>query len=257
MRNHANTEGSGTNGWKPLQKVAESGRAEVVKAWLKGAKIERAGQEGRIPLHVTARFGHFDLAKMLLDKGANIEALCKDEWKALHVAARFGHVDLAKMLLDKRANKEATDRNGWSPLHLATSLGHVDLKGANIKTVDMGERTPLHWAARVDLTKTLLGQGANIEAADKTGLTPLHLAAQFGHVDLAKILLNKGANTETANKDGRTPLIPASRFRRFKMVEMLRDNPSQQKRYLVPLRICSIQCSNQSNCIRCSNANPR
>lgn len=130
--------------------------------------------------------------------------------------------------------------------------GHVDLKGANIKTVDMGERTPLHWAARVDLTKTLLrvGKGANIEAADKTGLTPLHLAAQFGHVDLAKILLNKGANTETANKDGRTPLIPASRFRRFKMVEMLRDNPSQQKRYLVPL-------SNQSDCIRCSNANPR
>lgn len=179
LRNHANTEGSGTNGWKPLQKVAESGRAEVVKAWLKGAKIERAGQEGRIPLHVTARFGHFDLAKMLLDKGANIEALCKDEWKALHVAARFGHVDLAKMLLDKRANKEATDRNGWSPLHLATSLGHVDLKGANIKTVDMDERTPLHWAARVDLTKTLLGQGANIEAADKTGLTPLHLAAQI------------------------------------------------------------------------------
>jgi len=47
---------------------------------------------------------------------------------ALHVAAKYGHVDSAKLLLqDKRAVVDVTGKNGLTALHVATHYDNIDV----------------------------------------------------------------------------------------------------------------------------------
>ncbi len=87
--------------------------------------------------------------------------------------------------------------------------------GADVNIRGEYGKTPLHFAARSDLTevaKILLSNGADVNAADKKGATPLHETARLGRTETAEALLKAGADVEAENNYGRTPLYVAERW---------------------------------------------
>jgi len=126
--------------------------------------------EASTPLHLTSRYGHVDLARMLVERGADMSAQDKDGSTALHLASRYGHVDLARMLVERGADMSAQTEDGWTALHLATSHGHVDL------------------------ARMLVELSADVSAQTEDGWTALHLASRNGHVDLRRMLIEHGTN---------------------------------------------------------------
>ena len=66
-------------------------------------------KDKKTALHVAAKNGHVDVAKVLIQNGADVNAVEKDKWTALHLAARNGHVDVAKVLIQNGADVNAVE----------------------------------------------------------------------------------------------------------------------------------------------------
>ena len=52
-------------------------------------------------------YGHFELARLLLEAGADIEAKTKNGYMALHLAAQYGHLLIIDILLKYGAPPDA------------------------------------------------------------------------------------------------------------------------------------------------------
>ncbi len=123
----------------------------------------------------------------LIEAGANINAVTTVQKETpLHIAVRYGHKEVAELLLNKGANVNAVERRKWTPLHTAVKSGKVQVaellldRGANVNAVDNLDMTPLHFALkynREELVRLLLDRGANVNAVDKKGRTPLSIVA--------------------------------------------------------------------------------
>jgi ankyrin repeat protein len=63
----------------------------------------------RTALHHAAKYGHVEVAKLLLDRGAKIEAKDINDLTPLHLAASNGYLEVDKLLFDRGADIEAKD----------------------------------------------------------------------------------------------------------------------------------------------------
>lgn len=111
------------------------------------------------------------------------------------------------------------DDRGVRPLHIAAAAGDAHAvralldKGVPVDVRDAGGKTPLHWAAYLDLEASakgasivaLIERGADVNARSNGGSTPLHEAASAGNVIAVKILLKHGADPLARNVRGVTP----------------------------------------------------
>ena len=52
-------------------------------------------------------YGHFELARLLIEAGAEIESKTKYGYTALHLAAQYGHKLIIELLLERGANPNA------------------------------------------------------------------------------------------------------------------------------------------------------
>lgn len=88
--------------------------------------------------------------------------------------------------------------------------------GASVNAVDGNKSTPLHIAARrelsCELVRILLTAGAAVDAVDHRNDTALHIAATSGYVDVMRELLTAGAHVDAKNGSGKTPLLNAAIF---------------------------------------------
>ena len=64
-------------------------------------------QSGFTPLHIACVYGHFDIAKLLLEEGGDVEAKTKNGYMPLHLAAQHGHKLLIEILLIHNAPPNA------------------------------------------------------------------------------------------------------------------------------------------------------
>ena len=80
--------------------------------------------EGRHALHVSVRYGHVEIVRLLLAAGAAVDARDADSWTALHFAAEAGDTELINILLSAGASVTASDDYRYAPLHLAAREGH-------------------------------------------------------------------------------------------------------------------------------------
>lgn len=153
----------------------------------------------------------------LIEKGARINAIDHTGQTALHWAAVTGAVQAADSLLRSGADIRLADNRGYTVSHIAAQYGQVAFLyplivrwNADLDTVDVDGRSPLHWAAYkgyCDVIRLLLFCNVRIDVPDKNGCTPLHWTAIRGHGDAAQLLMHGGAKDLLSVKEvtGNTP----------------------------------------------------
>ena len=174
------------------------------------------GAEGeKVPLDLTLREGHLNVARLLIEHGADVAAQSEDGTTPLHRVSFQGHVDLAWLLIEHGADVAAQSKGGSTPLQRASFQGHVDVArllikhGADAAARSKDGMTPLHSAAfrgDMDVARLLIEHGADAAAQSEDGTTPLHSASFQAHVDLPQLLIKHGADAAAQSKDGSTPL---------------------------------------------------
>jgi len=97
-----------------------------------GVDINWQDEVGETALHVAARFGHVECAKILLDgtpeQKANTDLYEKYfDWTPTHIAAVDGHLPIIELLINAGANVNKPDSSGWNAREHAALRGHLDI----------------------------------------------------------------------------------------------------------------------------------
>jgi ankyrin repeat protein len=148
--------------------AAAVGNLAVVRNLLSAdlAAVDDRGPDGRTALHLAARFGHMEVARLLLGHGADPNAISLDEERVtpLYIAVVARHRDTASLLLALGASPNSVQRGGWTALHAAARNGDQAI-------VDMLQ------LRRADATRV-----------SDDGRTAVDLAEENGHAALAQVL---------------------------------------------------------------------
>ena len=97
-----------------------------------GVDLNYQDEQGETSLHVSARFGHDDCARILLEgnplQKANPE-LCESTyaWTPLFVACVDGNMGVVELLIDFGADLDRLDSSGWTAKEHASLRGHMKI----------------------------------------------------------------------------------------------------------------------------------
>ncbi|KAJ6005833.1 hypothetical protein N7451_003777 [Penicillium sp. IBT 35674x] len=97
-----------------------------------GVDINYQDEQGETALHVAARFGHDECARILLEgtdyQKANTElAENTYSWTPLFIASVDGNLNVAKLLIAAGADVDRFDSSGWTAKEHAALRGHLDI----------------------------------------------------------------------------------------------------------------------------------
>ncbi len=206
------------HGCTPLHCAARYGHKEVAELLIaKGADVNAKDTRGRTPIDLAMNQGRKEIAKLLASKSGDV---------SLHIAAYLGDLQRVEKFIDGGANVDANDQKGQTALHYAAKAGQIavaKLLIANGADVNAGEWTPLQEAAynSKEMVELLLAKGADIN----TGKWPaLHSALDAELFDIVELLVAKGADVNIKDGEGRTPLHIAAWYaasKNPKIVELL------------------------------------
>jgi len=175
-------------------------------------------QGGLTALHFAARQGYTESVTAMMDAGVDInQPNPGDHMTPLLIAIVNGHFDLAKMMIEKGANPSQPSANGVTPLFAVLNVYWAP------KSLYPGPKTyQQQQTGYLDLMKVLLDKGADVNArvkykvwyqaynsdfagVDESGATPFWRAAYANDVDAMKLLVAHGAdpNISTIKPAGR------------------------------------------------------
>ncbi|KAI6810896.1 GDPD-domain-containing protein [Hortaea werneckii] len=126
---HTDVEKNGAS----LSLATKSNFTKIVKLLVEaGVDVDYQDQQGETALHVAARFGFDECAQILMDtpgpSGVNVELAEKTYgWTPLFIACVDGHFEIAKLLVQKGATVSKKDHSGWTPQEHAALRGHLDI----------------------------------------------------------------------------------------------------------------------------------
>ena len=97
-----------------------------------GVNINYQDDQGETALHVAARFGHDECAKLLLEgnavQKADTELVEKTyAWSALFIACVDGNPGVVDLLIDAGADVDKLDSSGWTAREHASLRGHMGI----------------------------------------------------------------------------------------------------------------------------------
>jgi len=181
----------------------------------------------RTALHITCRYGHTSIAKLLIERKACINIRSYDpqygtphdnkaQETPLICAVIGGHVETTKLLLEKKAClKSSSDAQlvfGYAAEYGQTEVIQELIKHGigNINGTNLGDWPVLHYASRkghMAMVKLLLDNKANVNLqARNDQSTALHHAAENNHREIANILINQGAKIDILNDSSKKAL---------------------------------------------------
>ncbi|KAL8721991.1 MAG: hypothetical protein Q9225_001426 [Loekoesia sp. 1 TL-2023] len=169
--------------------IANQQRLNVVELLLQHKAVYCADNEGFMPLHLAAQYGHNQIVSLFLDQGHSIDA--RNEWGStpLHRAVRNSKVDTVQLLLHRGADPTVHDTYGCTPLHIAARRGNLDI------------------------VRRLIANGCDINAKTKDGSTPLRNTIESASDELIEYLIQKGADLFATDQYGMTCLDWLRRLR--------------------------------------------
>ncbi|KIW06584.1 hypothetical protein, variant 3 [Verruconis gallopava] len=97
-----------------------------------GVDVNYQDEQGECALHVAARFGHTECAKVLIQGSSTEKAdLNLPEkifaWTPLFIACVDGHLPIVELLIASGADLERVDSSGWTAKEHAALRGHMDI----------------------------------------------------------------------------------------------------------------------------------
>ena len=167
----------------------------------------------QLKLQQAAQNGNKDVVINLLSTGMlNIDCGIWNRWSQspLFFAVYNGHKDMVQLLLDKGADINTVNIFGRTPLHHAAEYGKIDAAGL---LISLGAKPQLTKAAanrQEKIINGLLQAGVDPDITDLHGQTALMHASILGHMNVVKILLQWGANPNKEDLQGQTPLHKAA-----------------------------------------------
>jgi ankyrin repeat protein len=130
-------------------------------------------------------------------------------WTPLRYACKFGHCEVARILLEKSEQIDHCPGLGCTLLCLTAIYGHTDVgrllieAGANVDgKVLYNECSPLYWACtnnRTEMALLLLKKGADVNFSNR-GQRPLARALKYGSVRTVTALLSAGASVNGVDR---------------------------------------------------------
>ncbi|KAG2546884.1 hypothetical protein PVAP13_9KG050000 [Panicum virgatum] len=195
--------GSAELGLTALCSAALDGRLETVRYLLdNGADPNKKDELGEVALHCAAKFGHDEVAKLILSRGAIVDTAYSDG-SPLHIAAFYGKTNVMKVLLEHHADPNMVSELG-TPV---TATLYATTEG-------------LEESISLKCVKLLVEAGADVNCTDPD--SPLVVATTHGLTDCIEYLLKAGANANIPNNCcGTMPIEIAAGHGRRKHVEML------------------------------------
>ncbi|EXJ68497.1 uncharacterized protein A1O5_08290 [Cladophialophora psammophila CBS 110553] len=149
------------------------------------------------PLGLALQNGHYDVAKLLIERGADVNSVAHLTLvRPLHFAVFSGKEELVKLLIDNKADINGREVDGWPPLMFAAQIG-------NCKMID-----------------SFIDEGVDVNATANSGVTALWIASQQGHTAVVQTLLKAEARSFAA-KSGRYPVHQAAQNAHFEVVKLL------------------------------------
>ncbi|KAG4294953.1 hypothetical protein FPRO06_01538 [Fusarium proliferatum] len=142
------------------------------------AGIRKSISKSGAVLAIATKSNYSVIVQLLIDAGVDINWRDKTDETALHVAARFGHEECARIILkgtaDQKADLEATESTySWTPLHVAAVDGKYNVAellveaGADIIRLDSSGWTAREHAAlrgHMDIARLLETNDVEIES---------------------------------------------------------------------------------------------
>lgn len=139
-----------------VQEMLEA-EPDLVNAW---------SPDGYPLLGYACFFGHFEVAKLLLERGAQPNVASRNPMKVFPInsAASGKHSGIVKLLLEHGSDPDAAQNSNYTSLHSAAHNGDVAT------------------------LKLLLAHGADPKPKTNDGKTPLDMAEDGGHEEAAELL---------------------------------------------------------------------
>jgi glycerophosphodiester phosphodiesterase len=204
-----------------LALATRSNFMKIVKLLVEaGVDINWQDETGETSLHIAARFGHEECARILLegtnDQKANIELTEKTfSWTPLHVASVDGHLSVVELLIEAGAEINQPDASGWTAREHAALRGHMDI-AERLSEVGPEPSSPEseHTSSTGASSPPSL---SSIDASRSQSMNPRHIepVKTFGHRYLTNesmVLVSLGSMDMRKN-------VPAVRLDRIPMAE--------------------------------------
>jgi ankyrin repeat protein len=172
-------------------------------------------QGGLAPLHLAARQGYADSVAALLDAGVDVnQVTAGDKSSALLIATINGHFDLAKMLLERGGDPNLEAENGAAPLYAVLNCEWAPKSLYPQPRAYLNQKT-----SYLDLMAALLDRGADpnsrlrkkvwysgysfdLSGVDEIGATPFWRAAYASDVAAMQLLVAHGADANIPSMKG-------------------------------------------------------
>ncbi|KPI38521.1 Glycerophosphodiester phosphodiesterase GDE1 [Cyphellophora attinorum] len=206
-----------------LALAVKSDFIEVVRILVAaGVDINFQDESGETALHVAARYGHTDCARLLV---AGSQAQIADlelrentySWTPLFIACIDGHLPVVELLIDANADLDTIDSSGWTAQEHASLRGHIEIAAR----LDELTRSPDHTSNTSASTSPPIASSLNDRYSNGFGTQQppgklMEPVKTFGHrylTDKSMILVSLGSmdtrkNVRSVNLD-RIPLANA------------------------------------------------
>lgn len=186
-----------------------------------GVDVNWRDKTNETALHVAARFGHDECARVILKRTSSQEVDLEAAentyaWTPLHVAAVDGKLNVARLLVEAGANIAKPDSSGWTAREHAALRGHMEI--ARLLEAPTSDQD--HLARPVETLQPTLSETSSIDERRSNGASgvsrPPEAVKSFGHrylTDDSLVLVSLGSmdlrkNIEPVHLD-RVPLAEA------------------------------------------------
>ncbi|KAH8710036.1 ankyrin repeat domain-containing protein [Phaeosphaeriaceae sp. PMI808] len=221
-----------------LHWAARFGLCEVARRYLRTKgddavhAVNARDSSGGHSLMYAVEHGHYEMAKLLLDKGADVNAQGGEYGNALYAASWRGHEAVVKLLLDTGADVNAQGGEYGNALYAASERGHEAVvkllldTGADVNAQGGEYGNALQAASyggHEAVVKLLLDTGADVNAQGGDFDNALQAASEGGHEAVVKLLLDTGADVNAQGGEYGNALQAASWRGHEAVVKLLLD----------------------------------